>query len=1606
MISSELQAQLNSGGFDAVERLVANTPRAQLLRRCSAARAFDRRLYEDVLSRGVPEAPSFDELRRWSELEVIPRRPDEVRVRNRKQRLADTSPASAVSPEVAEVSLRIAAFLEEKGDGVDPERLYQLVVGDPEKAKELFRALYDDADRNGDLARCKDVLDAVLDRYAILAPEFRALLDDRLAYFRARNLWSEEHYRTKMYLERPGLRQQFIDFLNSGSRWIANLVAVGGMGKTAAIRWLISRHCAIAPQRIPVARIDFDHDDVFQLTTNPPRLLLKLARQLDEQIVGTPFVELCNQLEEISEEDVAASRSWGQIADYTGELIDRFAAALSARRGATLFVFDTVEVAMLNRADLINIVDIVARIQSVAPSLRVLFAGRYGMKDRVHTFSQYEPVTEPIEIEPFSEPEATEYLSSRRGIRDDALVSAVVGKSGGLPFKLSLFADIINTTPPPGLSATDIAGYEEVDVVHLIKRIIERVINKQLHWVLRYGAIPRRLTREFVKDVLSPLLARAMAGEVDFDDPGKGISEEARTKVFLQNLLSSPVESIDVDALWADLRRYASDQSWISADPVHPDTMTLHPDVTNPMRRLLERNEAFALIHRMAIRYFDEKIAREPAGRHLYTREAVYHRFQVGTDDAEQFWHGALTRAVNDGALNDARDMAAEITGSEYIEGLLPVRRADGSPIIDISLVAEAFVIDAQILLRRARSSARSDDWRQAAQSASRGEALLRSLGRATSDPRLASVRAALAIQSGDFVTASTCISNAAPVTTADHLSLALLHWEVAAAEDRSDAAKFADEAHELAVAAGLFQPSVSPAILLDRDPQTVETAVVRAVAGARRDEGRFDEAIALHDELLRTLRERHDPAADAWAVRMACLLSDVGEDVRAAQMVGQHQPFEDAAAALAFSRAMRAAYLPKEALTACLRAVELADRRSDSEMAARASEEMASVAADLYDVDTSRLQYERALDSWRRLSDTDSRVRCAERAARIELYRFGNPDAAQKLIEELQIRSLTRRTAARVTALRSELAVLSGEIAAFGPSTEIESLPAADAMTVIAAGLQSATSESERDRWAEPLAKLLAKVFPRTARAALLMPLRRVAETLSKSAGLLIAPLLPNAADLRGVDKIDAALLQIPLADALRICREHRASLRALDAAESILLPQRPLASLTIDTIRAALGVRVRRSGRVLALLREQYSERRELLAMAHLAEAERVTHRPTALELLAKAERYAANSQIASLVMARIARRRRDLGDDHDPVASRPVEGSAPFSHPDLNGPTIRVELARERSGKALVRSSAAVDRELTRPAPAEALGRSTRGDELISYSFVKRVVGSEHDTVERMGEYLFGPNALAHPTRCDLRFFSSELAWNAFPWELALRSKAAAAFAGNVRYFYRARSRSGPDTAPPFEVARVFVVRPAIERVYSETRGLASFAVDEVYESAGLRTIVLPTEAIEKAVNELRYGKPCSTIIHLAVPFSESRRGGTILLGGGNGMPSGLLAQSIASSRVEPLVILDPPLPPSATEAWRQLLMRNMVAAELTRNGEAHSVLAAGLLSLPLPPQVVGTLLSGTTLGDFTVALQQQNLYGAADRFAESIALYTDVPTTPIRSSRERA
>src|SRR5262249_23164420 len=205
-------------------------------------------------------------------------------------------------------------------------------------------------------------------------------------------------------------------------------------------------------------------------------------------------------------------------------------------------------------------------------------------------------------VAPFNHDESKLYLTKNRGLDGNlpGLEVAIV-RSKGSPFKLALYADVL--TVNPNISEEELGRRGDIDVLYLVERVLKRIPDFPMRWVLRYGVLVRSLTRRILEDVLGPHLLRAMRREHDYDDPD--IDEiddnEEWPSLWKAQDEASRVTTLDYDALWDWLRTYATASSWITVDKRAVDALVIQPVVSHPLRRVLRKKPVFRLIHKDVI---------------------------------------------------------------------------------------------------------------------------------------------------------------------------------------------------------------------------------------------------------------------------------------------------------------------------------------------------------------------------------------------------------------------------------------------------------------------------------------------------------------------------------------------------------------------------------------------------------------------------------------------------------------------------------------------------------------------------------------------------------------------------------------------------------------------------------------------------------------------------------------------------------------------------------------------------------------------------------------------------------------------------------------------
>jgi hypothetical protein len=246
------------------------------------------------------------------------------------------------------------------------------------------------------------------------------------------------------------------------------------------------------------------------------------------------------------------------------------------------------------------------------PEFRTEFAGQY--QDRLL------PGLAAAEARTFLDQE----IDRQKHVDDRAaLIDAMVSKSEGIPFNLSLFAEWANDDP--SIDPAVVAQSQDVSTVMLIERIVKRIPYQPLRWIVRYGVVPRTLSLAYLRDVMRSPLLEALSGEAlatGLDAPDDGVEQDVWTL--------EPGFVFDALKLWTEkVRPYASERNWMMPGE-HSEEVTFRSDILQPMRRLLRSQRIFERLHARSRDWF----AAQSTGPGLWSNAMVdqlYHEVQLGT---------------------------------------------------------------------------------------------------------------------------------------------------------------------------------------------------------------------------------------------------------------------------------------------------------------------------------------------------------------------------------------------------------------------------------------------------------------------------------------------------------------------------------------------------------------------------------------------------------------------------------------------------------------------------------------------------------------------------------------------------------------------------------------------------------------------------------------------------------------------------------------------------------------------------------------------------------------------------------------------------------------
>ncbi|MBI3958469.1 MAG: ATP-binding protein, partial [Chloroflexi bacterium] len=668
----------------------------QLLRRCATLRTVDAEVYDAVVRAELPGIKrSFDDLAGESYAERVPGPMARFALRDPLRSRAFQSwwtdggqakPASIADPPPAlrSFSVRLVDYYAERQQPL--ERLYHLVAVDRNAAAQEFRKLFAEADAALDLPFCTALI-RLLEEQEELLGEQVAVLNEARRRLRARTLWAREQYETVYYLERDSTRSLLDNLLGDDEHRLLQTYAPGGMGKTMFLRATIARRCV--SKDIPCARIDFDLESQ-DVAHSVWWLCLRMAQQLSQQLPRNPFDEFLAQYErrltpQRPRSGNEAATSPALDPDLPRRVVNSFLEKVEEIDQPFLVIFDTLENLRGKDNDQKALYDLLERLLDGNEAARVILAGRFDLRQPIegspaHTETEFNrrfgqrSIT--VRFQGFSDDEARAYLTEHRKLTDDAddtgqkripvlLDKARTPQDGVNPFTLAILADVVRANPQ--ITAAEIAAYPNANLAYLIERVIERIDNEAVRWVVRYGVAPRRLTRQYVERVLLPVFQEVeeRPGQLDDTHKDRGVPKDA---------FGDRGQGGDAGQLWQTLYRYVSDYSWVMTASDAPDALIFHSSVLEPMRELLweqleEGRPVLRLLHQHSLAFYTDLTQADPAQAGRWLREALYHKVQSGAADVDDFWFAQITAhpQQTDDLASEALVLAAAADASETL---------------------------------------------------------------------------------------------------------------------------------------------------------------------------------------------------------------------------------------------------------------------------------------------------------------------------------------------------------------------------------------------------------------------------------------------------------------------------------------------------------------------------------------------------------------------------------------------------------------------------------------------------------------------------------------------------------------------------------------------------------------------------------------------------------------------------------------------------------------------------------------------------------------------------------------------------------------------------
>jgi hypothetical protein len=663
-------------------------PMDRALRCLSLVRLFDSTLYLGVMIANDSELPPFEAVIHHPDVQPVPRGEQQYWLREAAQtrRLAEWQDHP---DDERKWSQWLYLWLTAHGSAA-VDCLDLLLRFDSEDALTLLRREYDSADADNDLVRCHALAERVEASMGRIPEGQRGAFLQFVTRYSARALFLTELHLTMKYFPRPEVEKAFDELVSgNGNQWILFLDAPGGMGKTTFIQRMIAHKLLNHPPFSLVVRVDLDDIDVSSIALAPWLIAIEIVSDLEVQLPSKlfsqgnpsfaqqvePFRPLLyrrtssrapalgdNARNELAKQARAEFSQWSKFQSYCRDL--------PSERPLVVFI-DTVEEASLHFPDEFRkVLERFEELHQALPQLRLVLSGRYRPEE--NHFTSYDKKlrqqTRFATLKPLDPPDARAFIGRVMTRPPSAdLIELMVESAGGNPFKLYLLSEIV--TDQPSISAQELReSGKDTDIAYLLYRVINRIpagTELGLRWLLRYGAVPRRLTYSFLEENLHPLLIRALKGELEQDN--EDIPSERERQSWLQRA------EVDLSprSLWDKLSKYSSEHGWISVDSHDPDTVILHAEVAKPMRRLLKEQRArgggkiYTTLNTEAAEHF-AKLKKEHPERWVdYALGELFHRIEAGTDDPVQAVKDAFNERPSPGEARLRQGLAVEIVKTD-----------------------------------------------------------------------------------------------------------------------------------------------------------------------------------------------------------------------------------------------------------------------------------------------------------------------------------------------------------------------------------------------------------------------------------------------------------------------------------------------------------------------------------------------------------------------------------------------------------------------------------------------------------------------------------------------------------------------------------------------------------------------------------------------------------------------------------------------------------------------------------------------------------------------------------------------------------------------------